>query len=528
LDKRSLLVLLLCGAAAALLEAYFIAQPGTMDACYYYSGGTSLAKGRGLSEDFLWNYLDDPSGIPHPSFSYWMPLPSLVASIGMAFGQTGFRQAQLPFLVFAAFFPLLVYWLGYQWTGNNRIAMLAGFFSIGSGFYTIYWVNIESFLLYAWIGGLLLAVIPRLMRKEGRLIPLLAGFLCGLAHLARADGIFLLGLVVLGIAFSRSRLKTQRIEAILIVAAGYACVCGFWYIRNLSVYGTLFPRGGLRTLWLITYNDLFHFPASELTMERFLSAGVSTLLATRWESFLWNFQTLLFVLGLVFLAPFIVFGMYILRKHPSIQFGLIYLGLLFLLMTFVYPLQGSRGGFFHSTSALLATVCIAAAVGLDRSVEWIGQKRKWNISSARWILLPGIVLFSMLASVWIFQRRAIGDDIGHPAWSDNSQDFFDIMTLLNAGSVRVMVNNPPCFSVQTGLEAVPIPDGGISSLLQTADRFDVRYVLLDSNTPAGLYPLFTGEVEDPRLVKATEDVTIGNRKFAIYFIRPSNSDQDHP
>jgi hypothetical protein len=502
-----------------------------MDACYYFSGGINLAAGRGLSEDFLWTYLDDPSTLPHPAFTYWMPLPSLVSSIGMAFSQVGFRQAQLPFLVLAILFPLFVYWLGYRWTGNNRIAVLAGIFSISSGFYAVYWLNIESFLLYAWIGGLLLAAFPGLMQTESRAVPWLAGFLCGLAHLARADGILWLGLIMLAIAFSRSRPPARKLAPILVVLTGYACIAGFWYIRNIVAFGSPLTPGGLRTLWFTAYNDLFHFPAADLTVERFLSSGWMSVLAVRWEALLWNLQTLFFVLGLVFLAPFIAGGLYILRRYPAVRLGLIYLGILFLLMTFVYPLQGSRGSFFHSSSALLALVSIAAAVGVERSVEWVGQKRGWNLASARWVLITGLGFFSILASAWIFHQRVIGDDITRPVWSGNSGDYAVVIDRLGTVPVRVMVNNPPCFWVQTGLQAVALPDGGVSTLLQAADRFSVQYVLLDSNSPAGLFPFYSGAAEDSRLKLVLDDVGIGDRHYVVYSIQPAQPaavEQDTP
>ena len=65
LTAAALVVLML---ATALQPA-----PGYMDAEYYYAGGLQLAAGRGFTQPFLWNYLDQPEGLPHPAFTYWMP-----------------------------------------------------------------------------------------------------------------------------------------------------------------------------------------------------------------------------------------------------------------------------------------------------------------------------------------------------------------------------------------------------------------------------------------------------------------------
>ena len=62
------------------MVSIFQDAPGYMDADYYYAIGLRLNRGYGFSEPFLWNYLDNPNGIPHPSNTYWMPLPSVLAS----------------------------------------------------------------------------------------------------------------------------------------------------------------------------------------------------------------------------------------------------------------------------------------------------------------------------------------------------------------------------------------------------------------------------------------------------------------
>ncbi len=66
-------------------------QPGYMDAYYYTVGAQQLAAGRGFTEPFIWNYLDDPSGLPRPSHQYWMPLPSILAALFIS----GLRKPRL-------------------------------------------------------------------------------------------------------------------------------------------------------------------------------------------------------------------------------------------------------------------------------------------------------------------------------------------------------------------------------------------------------------------------------------------------
>ncbi|HQN44554.1 MAG TPA: hypothetical protein PLA25_10495, partial [Anaerolineaceae bacterium] len=76
-------ILLVINLAVIALCWQFQRSPGYMDSAYYYIGARQLASGQSLTEPILWNYLDDPAGLPHPSHTYWMPLTSLVSSLGM-------------------------------------------------------------------------------------------------------------------------------------------------------------------------------------------------------------------------------------------------------------------------------------------------------------------------------------------------------------------------------------------------------------------------------------------------------------
>ena len=78
--RRDMLWLFLLCLGVRLAVAAVIRRPGYMDTAYYAVGAMRLAEGEGLTEPYLWHYLDDPSGIPHPGFLYWMPLPSLLAA----------------------------------------------------------------------------------------------------------------------------------------------------------------------------------------------------------------------------------------------------------------------------------------------------------------------------------------------------------------------------------------------------------------------------------------------------------------
>ena len=122
------LLLFILGLGAALIMATFVRNPGYMDADYYFAGGKRLAAGFGFSEIILWNYLDDPSGLPHPSHGYWMPLTSIIAAAGMKLlGNLSFSAGRTVFILIAGLLPLVTGAIAYSFTHRKVSAFLAGF-----------------------------------------------------------------------------------------------------------------------------------------------------------------------------------------------------------------------------------------------------------------------------------------------------------------------------------------------------------------------------------------------------------------
>jgi hypothetical protein len=239
-------------------------------------------------------------------------------------------------------------------------------------------------------------------------------------------------------------------------------------------------------------------------MDRFIKTGLASILTARWDAFQTNLTTTLFVLGLVFLIPLLGWGVFLLRRQPAIRTALLYYLLIFFLMTFVYPFQGARGGFLHSASALLCFVSIGVSTGLDDAIERLSRWRKWQPGSARTVLGAGFTGLALIASGAIFVTRVIGPDPANPYWSRLNGEYERGISQIGMAlpeSTRFMVNNPPCFNIQTGFPAVPVTTGNPAMLLEAADHYDVHYVILDSNVPDGLRALYLGQISHPRLKK---------------------------
>ena len=497
------------GLLTAFAQSRFVTQPGYMDACYAYNGGYAIAAGQGWNDSYLWNYLDDPTTIPHPAHTYWMPLPSFVAALGLWLGGLTFRGAQVPFIILAAALPPLAGLAGWVLTRDDRRALLAGLLAAFTGFYTAYTTTTDGFPLYALIAtGVFLLTGEALAQRRADLW-LAVGGLLGFAHLTRADGLLLLAVVLAFVwaqvprrnpsdppAVMPRRAAGSRVVAVGLILVGYLAISGIWFVRNQLILGTLFPGGGLRTLWLTEYDEFFHYPASDLGLPHLLASGWPAVLRARGAALLENLQTMAVVQGWVVLAPFVLAGLWHLRSRRDVQLAVGYLIALFAAMTLAFPWPGARGGYFHSSAAFIPFLAAAASVGIGRSVQWVANRRGWVLSQATAVFDGAAVVLAVGVTVFLFAGRVIGTGQGGVAWSRQDHAYAEAGTLIRAdGSPApvVAVNNPPCFYYQAMLPAVVIPHGGPSALEAVVRRYGVTHVIVDRNLPNDLAPSFEGE-----------------------------------
>ena len=155
-SRRDLGLIFSLALLVRVLAASPQSQPNYMDASYYLVGGQRLAQGYGFSDPYVWNYLDRPQGLPHPSHLYWMPLPSILVAASQSIFGVNYRAAQLPFVLLSAVLPLLAYLVAQRVSGIRRHAWMAALLTIFSPFYLPYWGVPESFAPFAVFGALAL------------------------------------------------------------------------------------------------------------------------------------------------------------------------------------------------------------------------------------------------------------------------------------------------------------------------------------------------------------------------------------
>lgn len=482
--RRQLLTLYVIGLVTYGAAAVRIQSPGYMDADYYYATAQQLVEGRGLTEPFLWNYLDDPAGLPHASHLYWMPLPSLISAAGMLLLGPNFRTAQLPFILLAAALPPLAAFFSRRLSRHAGMAWMSGLFAAFPGFFLPFMVTIDSFAVYAIVGGLSLWLMARALKDPTRGGWFLTGLLIGVGSLARADGLLLLAIAVLAVMGSRR----SRVSGGASLLLGFFVIMAPWWARNLVATGTILNPGSQRLLWMLGYDDLFAFPASQLTFDRWWEAGLQAASQARIQALSTNIQRLVAEGGMIFLAPFMFIGAFRSWKYPFVRLGILYLAALFAVMTLFFPFVGPRGALFHSMAAVMPLLWALAPIGIRVSINWLGTKRSWDLKEAWRVLGTSTVILAVLLTIGLYANRFLAAE---DAWNAGARTYRELAASIpnNNGTV-VAVNNPPGFFAHSQISAVVIPNGTAKALRDVVDYYEVDWVLLEPNHPQGLNSLY--------------------------------------
>jgi len=483
------LAVMVNGSVAAL-----VSQPGYVDAYYYFNGGQIIANGRPLTEPYIWNYAYAAGSLPVPAFGFWQPLPSLLAALGIAALRflPPFDAAQVVFVLLAAIIPVLAYHVASR-LGERRHALLAGLLAVFSGFYVIVWSLPESFTPFALCGAASLLLAGEGMARRRRREWLIAGVFAALSHLARADGLLLIGIVVIMALLIRLPARARLMFAGLALA-GYVVTISPWLLRNFAVFGGLQPPGGLNALWLMEYNDLFNYPQN-VTPARYFAAGWNAILAVKWDALVTNTTSFVAVVNLIFLTPLTLIGLWRRWRNDRLKPALWYGVALFAAMTFAFSLVGARGGYFHSAGALIPFVFSAAALGLDDILHWAVARRGWNFHASSRFFGASLIVMAALLTGYLIMLRIVGLPLsGEVAYNTADAVYAEIGAELARLDVPpdapVMSNNSPGFYYFTGHGGVPLPNGDEATLLQAADDYGVSYLVVDHNVPDGLVSLF--------------------------------------
>ena len=354
-----------------------------MDADYYYAGGRDLATGHGFTEMVLWNYLDNPTGLPHPSNAYWMPLASLLAAAGAAlFGPNSWSAARVGFLAVAAALPPLTAALAWSFTARRDLAITSGLLAVFPAFYLPFLPVTDTFGLYMLLGGLFFLLLSRSLSSHDSQV--LADFRLFSGHHLRPDAPVPCRRPALVSSGINRRSLFPQARPIPNLYSLFFGMCSFRLPANHGAlvcpeYFRLRNAAGSRwhkMLWLTSYDQLFAFPASQLTLASWWHSGLTAILKARLWSLGLNLASTLSVQAEVFLLPLIGLGLWHLRKDRRVQLAALAWLLTLGAMTVVFPFAGRTWRILPFRSSPANSLVGAGAGGIGETGA-VGRADTW-------------------------------------------------------------------------------------------------------------------------------------------------------
>ena len=258
MNKKDLLFLYIGSLLFLSLTIVIQKNPGYMDSEFYYLAGKQIANGENTIP-VIWNYLDNPAGLPNNIFTYWMPGASIISAISMKIFGINFLGSRVLLLLLAAAIAPTTCLIASTIFENQMTRLIAGLLSIFSGYYLKFLTIPETILVYILLGGLFFYYFIKIWKnaqalRSKKIDYVLLGCFAGFLHLTRVDGILFLffGLTLLILEFAKSdkdKLPQTIINFSLFIIF-YFLIISPWYFSNLKNFGSLFsPATSKHTTW---------------------------------------------------------------------------------------------------------------------------------------------------------------------------------------------------------------------------------------------------------------------------------------
>ena len=484
------------------------ADPAYPDSFYYVDVARQLAAGHGFHTDVLWIFAEvggkippDPT-LPIPSNAHWMPLASIVqVPFIWVLGPTAFASA-LPFALIGATAAPLAWAIGRDAGVPGYVAVGAGILTALPGLSWVYMAQPDNFSLYQPLVAGALWMAARGVRGSHRSF-LLAGFLAGLAMLARNDGVLVLG--VLGLAFLWDRWRTRRpfgaepprpariplATAIGSVVLFAVCVVP-WFARQLLVFGSLSPSTATGKVLFIRNIGEWNSITTPATLDHLLGMGIGPLLLTRIGGLVAAAFIFSVLVGVLVLVPPMLVGAWHRRRDAWFGPFLGYAIALFLFSGIVSAVHVPGGTFIHSAVALAPHGYVLALEGIVVAIAWIARRRpSWNPAQAGRIFVTAAVAFGVLA--------AVGGAVAvHATWAANAERLQAAGQALDAAGAppddRVMSIDASGTKYWTGHPGVVLVNDPLDTVYEVAKAYNTRWLFLeaDDTVPAAAQILVDG------------------------------------
>lgn len=352
---RSLLVLTAASLVVRVASAFVVAQPGYTDAYYYLDVAARLARGMGLTADFIWGPIE-LGALPVVSHRFWMPMATTLQAAGIgALGSflPDVRAAQAAIIAVALLIPVLTYACAREAGARAPLALVAATLAALGGLFAPAWVALDGFAPAAVLGGLFFLAYARAARGSVR-AGVAAGLLVGLLFLTRSEGA-LFGLALLALTLAPSTRRAGVAGAVCALAIGIA-----WLARDAAAG---MPRDLLaRTALLVRYEDFFALASPDGSA---VLASLGSFLGAKLAALATNASTFAFAFALLPLLPLAV-AVRARWDHAAVRAWSGLALVVYLAQSLVWTLHSTRGSYFHSLAAFVPFGLALAAAGTER------------------------------------------------------------------------------------------------------------------------------------------------------------------
>jgi hypothetical protein len=525
--REAVLSAVLVFVVALVVRAWAASQitfPRPEDVAYYVGVARNVVEGRGLVTDAIWSFQTPPLSFPRPAFEVWLPLPSLLAAVPMAFLGTTFAAAQVSSVLVGSSVCVLAWRLAADIAAARTMPIgRARSFAVGVGLASAVYLPLvlasaqpDSTMPFAALVLLACVLMARIERTGAHLTDVLAlGLLFGLAALTRNEAVWLaLSWAIVALALARRHALEAVLEPtpeprfwhtrsdrrfgrwfLLVAPAAIVAmvVFGPWAYRDWQVFGSPFPGQALTNALSLDGRDIFAWQ-DQPTVGRYLGAGLPLLLELRWTGFVHNVMNVLVYLGI----PLSVVGILGLPRvlrgarspvepmRPLVLFS----GLTFLVACLVFPVSTTWGTFLHAAGAIHVLLVISALLMLDRLIGWVGKRRGWT-NPVAW-LGPAFAI----AGCTLFSYVLLTSD-GQAA-RETAARYEALAWALEEGGAGIVLSDEPgpvitdfpiWLAEATRHEALALPNEPPESILSLARAFDppARLLVVGASN-AGVWP----------------------------------------
>jgi hypothetical protein len=511
-------------AARAIVMVTF-PDPAYPDSYYYADVARAIASGHGLNVDFIWifaevgNHLPNPAVLPIPSNAHWLPLASFIQApfVGL-FGANAFANA-IPMILIGSLAAPLAWLIARDAGARPLVANAAGVLTAVPGAALVFLAQPENFAILQPLVAATLWMTARGLKGDGRSFAV-AGFLAGLAALARNDGVLLAGSV--GLIWLADRVRWWRarrgrrgwarvedrppisVLAGVLALAGFLVVMGPWWARQLLTFGSISPTSSSgAALWIRNIQEWNSITANP-TFSSWLAQGFGTIASHDLAGLASAAANFLVFICSVVLLPFLLIGMLARRHSVDFQPWFVYGFVAFAGATFLYPLHVPGGAFIHTAIGLAPHAAILSVEGILVVVGWVaGRRRRWEEGQAGAVLVWGLVVIVAASSIVFGQaveagwnavrapREALATFIAESASGSNGGPSepagpiypTDRVMSIDAGGIKYFTGNP----------GVVTPDDPIETIQSVATAYGIRWLVVErDDAAAALGPVLRG------------------------------------